>query len=431
MPFKNKTFLFLFAALLLFATPLAADDTKTGSQDSRIDELRSVAPNVYLDCSRRSCDINYIRTEITFVNYVSDRKDADVHILVTQQTTGSGGREYTIAFIGLRDHLNSNSTLTYFSKSTDTPDLIRKGMVNVLKQGLIPYVSDTPLAEFISISYDRKTSGQKTQIRDPWNFWVFNVGLRGNLNMEDLYRRLNYSVSLSANRTTENMKFLLWANGNYDRRKYDIPDEETYISNSNRKTLFSQYVKSINSHWSAGLSTSLYASTYDNADFYITIGPAVEFNIFPYEESTRRQLRIQYRLNYSYRNYIETTIFFKDRETLFSQALEAILAIREPWGNAGLQVEWSNFFHDFSKNNFKVEGGISIRMLKGLSFNVNAEYSRVRDQLSLPGGGATKDEILLELKRLATGYELRLEAGLNFRFGSIYSNIVNPRFGNR
>ncbi|MCG7854113.1 MAG: hypothetical protein MIO92_16480 [Methanosarcinaceae archaeon] len=55
---------------------------------------------------------------------------------------------------------------------------------------------------------------------------------------------------------------------------------------------------------------------------------------------------------------------------------------------------------------------------------------QVRDQISLPSGGATKDEILLELKRLATGYELRLEAGLNFRFGSIYSNIVNPRFGN-
>ncbi len=60
--------------------------------------MKKSAPKVFIDCNR--CDIDYIKTEITFMNYVWDRKEADVHILITIQRTGSGGREYTFAFIG-------------------------------------------------------------------------------------------------------------------------------------------------------------------------------------------------------------------------------------------------------------------------------------------------------------------------------------------
>lgn len=76
------------------------------------------------------------------------------------------------------------------------------------------------------------------------------------------------------------------------------------------------------------------------------------------------------------------------------------------------------------------EAGLGVNILKGLSFNIGGEYQRVRDQLSLPLADATLEEILLELKRLASGYNLRFEVGFSYRFGSIYSNVVNPRFGN-
>ena len=64
-------------------------------------------------------------------------------------------------------------------------------------------MSDTPLAEFISITYSgepRRT--RSAEVRDRWNLWVFSTSLRGNLNFETLYKRHSYSVSLSANRTT-------------------------------------------------------------------------------------------------------------------------------------------------------------------------------------------------------------------------------------
>ena len=70
------------------------------SQEAQIDldALKKQAPKVFIDCRR--CDIDFIRTEITFVNYVWDRREADIHVLVTTQSTGSGGTEYTMAFIG-------------------------------------------------------------------------------------------------------------------------------------------------------------------------------------------------------------------------------------------------------------------------------------------------------------------------------------------
>ena len=401
-----------------------------GGQVVPDDELRSVAPNVYLDCDRRTCDFNYIKTEITFVNYVLDRQSADIQIIVTRQQTGSGGNEYTLAFLGLKKHKGQDATLRYYSKPTDTEDQFRQGFVNTLKQGLIPYVYDTPLAEFISISFAQKREYRPTPASDPWHYWVFGLGLRGNGEFETQYKKYSYQVNVSANRTTENIKFRLYASNNYNRRRYDIPDEEPILSISKRKNLSTSLFKSIDSHWSWGGSASLNSSTYDNARLYASAGPAVEYNIFPYSEATRRELRIQYRLSCSLREYYEITIYGKEKETLFSQTLQAVLEIKEPWGSIGGSVQGSTFLHDLSYNNFRAEFGIYINLFKGFSFNVGGQYSQIHDQLSLPGREYTPEEILLELKRLATGYNLRFEIGLNYRFGSIYSNVVNPRFGN-
>jgi len=52
----------------------------------------------------------------------------------------------------------------------------------------------------------------------------------------------------------------------------------------------------------------------------------------------------------------------------------------------------------------------------------------VHDQLSLVKGGATTEEILLHRKELETQYRYYVSFGLTYTFGSIYNNVVNPRF---
>lgn len=67
-----------------------------------------------------------------------------------------------------------------------------------------------------------------------------------------------------------------------------------------------------------------------------------------------------------------------------------------------------------------------------LSEFITVSYNqKTKRQLALPERDALVEEILLELRRLTTSYDVRLQMGFNFRFGSIYSNVVNPRFGNR
>ncbi|MDD1777527.1 MAG: hypothetical protein LUQ65_05105, partial [Candidatus Helarchaeota archaeon] len=73
---------------------------------------------------------------------------------------------------------------------------------------------------------------------------------------------------------------------------------------------------------------------------------------------------------------------------------------------------------------------LSLRIFKGISFNISGQVSLVHNQLSLPKRGATQKEILLQRTQLATQYYYWTSIGLSYTFGSIYSNVVNPRFGN-
>jgi len=57
---------------------------------------------------------------ITFVNYVRDPKEADVHFLLTSQTTGTRGTEYTLIFVGKSLYEGVNDTLKIISNKTDT-----------------------------------------------------------------------------------------------------------------------------------------------------------------------------------------------------------------------------------------------------------------------------------------------------------------------
>jgi hypothetical protein len=93
------------------------------------------------------------------------------------------------------------------------------------------------------------------------------------------------------------------------------------------------------------------------------------------------------------------------------------------------QKSESHYFHDFSKSGLSVSGNLSLRVVQRLSWDLHADASRTRNQLSLPKREATTDEILLRQRQLATSYNYGLWIGLSYTFGSIYSSFVNPRFG--
>jgi hypothetical protein len=181
--------------------------------------------------------------------------------------------------------------------------------------------------------------------------------------------------------------------------------------------------------WSVGVDGGVNASDFGNTELSARLAPAIEFSVFPYREYASRQFIIQYEAGVSYQRYNEITIFDKLRETLWRHELSASFDARQPWGSIELRTEWSQYFHDFSRYRLEGDAEVDIRLARGLSLSVEGNASRIRDQLSLPRRGATPEEVLLRLRQLQSGYEVSFSVGLTYSFGSLFNNVVNPRFG--
>jgi hypothetical protein len=188
-------------------------------------------------------------------------------------------------------------------------------------------------------------------------------------------------------------------------------------------------VKSLGPHWSAGLQGFANKSTFANLDLSVSVGPALEYDIYPYKESTRRQLTLQYGLTPQFSNYTDTTIFNKTRETIVRQSLTAALSVTQPWGTANVSLSGSHLLQDFKQNRVVLFGSVSLRVVKGLSLSVFGDVERIHDQRALPAAGATPEQILLRRRELLTSYSYFTYISLSYRFGSTLNNVVNPRFG--
>jgi hypothetical protein len=390
-----------------------------------IEELKKSAPRVFIDCG--SCDLDYIKTEIPFVNYVRERKEADVHVLITTLSTGSGGREYTLTFIGQNGFQGQEDVLKYFSHKTDSEEEIRSGLTEVLKLGLMPYVNQTPISRKISLEYQKPTGPAGPAI-DKWKSWVFSLSTSGYFNGEQAHASQSVSGSFSANKVTRDIKFNFSFSTSYNHDDYTYEDQ-SLESNSHSYGGSGLLVTSLSEHWSAGFFYSVSSSTYSNYRLKINISPAIEFDLFPYSQSTRKQLRFLYKIGPSYASYFEETLYNKTREALLSESLSVTLDLREKWGSISTSVEGSHYFHDLSKHNLSISNTVSVNLLKGLNAYLVGGASLIHDQLSLPKGGATWEEVLLQRKMLATGYEYFVAVGFSYSFGSIFTNVVNPRFG--
>ena len=419
-----------FTAGLLLIAGLAQQptDTARAAQDSAL--------RVFLDCPNSFCDFDYYRTEITFVNWVRERTFAQLHLLITSQSTGSG-REYTLTFIGLERFAGAQDTLRYLSHSTDTDDDIRKGLGRTMRLGLVRFASKTPLGERIEVSYSAPAQAA-AQVKDNWNYWVFNVRVNSNFYGEHSYKNTYMSGGLSASRITDAWKINLSTNQSYQQNDFLVPVYDStgaLIREDLSRNITRSYggdllvVRSMGPHWSAGALGSVFSSTYSNQDITLKFGPGVEFNIFPYSQSTRKLLALRYNLSLASFNYRDTTIFNRLSEVRATQSLTVSLDVKQPWGSAGLSVEASNYLYDFSKNHLQIFGNGNFRLFKGLSFDFFSFVNLIHDQLSIQKGGATEQQVLLRRRQLATSYSYQGFVGLRYTFGSKFANVVNPRFG--
>ena len=417
----------------LYGGPITAQENPQGGGD---------LINLFCD----GCfDFDFMRREILFVNWVRDREVSDVHVLVTSQATGGGGRLYTMEFIGGGDFEGDDQTLTVATSGDATTDERRQLFAARLKIGLVHYVQDTAIADQLRISFGDAggpavpgvpgAPGNQAAAPedDPWNFWVFSLSGSGSASGQATSKFSNYSGRASANRTTEAWKFSL--SGNYSRfvQEFEFPRADGTVLEEKviREDwgVSSSLVKSLGPQWALGVRADAGSSTFFNQDFRWNLRPGVEFNFFPYAESSRRSLTLQYLLGPTHFDYTEPTIFDETEETRIQQTLVARLSLVEPWGQWSTSLSGAQYLHDTSKYNVTLFGSVSIRLFRGFSVTAFGNYSWIRDQLFISGEDLSDELILLQQRQLATNYRFTTRLGIRYQFGSIFNNVVNPRFG--
>ncbi len=388
---------------------------------------------VFIDCNVTGCDSDFFRTEIGFVDHVRDRADADVHVLVTTQSTGSGGAAYTLAFIGRSARALRSDTLAAAAPQSSTQDERRKILARGIKLGLVSYVAHTDVGPRLEVTLRASDlpgqAAAANPANDPWNYWVFRIGSNSNFSGEKSQRFASVNGSVSANRTTEAWKVSLRTNGNYNESKFTFSSGTRFANYSHTYGASELIVKSLNDHWSAGERASIGSSTYLNQKMSVRAGPAIEYNVFPYSEATRRQLTFQYSPGVEHFRYEEKTIFGKFSETHPDHSLTASLDLKQPWGSVSSSLEGASLLDDFSKKRVVNFTSLNLRLFKGFNLNMYSSIAFIRDQLYIPGGDLTDEEVLVRRRQLESSYRYFGGVGISYTFGSIFNNIVNPRFG--
>lgn len=422
----KKNIIAFFTALLFFLSAAAQYDSKISGK-----------LKVFIDCSSTWCDMSFIRTEINLVDFMLDPIAADVHVLVTEQSTGSGGSNYQLIFFGQNRFKSQQDTLRFNTDPNVTDFEERDVLIKYMKLGLAPFIAKTDAAKDAVISFKRaeteenKKDSAAKNTKDPWNYWVFRTGANGNINADEVYKDRRYSGNFSANRTTNELKvnFSFYASKNKSTFEYEDAGVVQKIIVNNHNYGFSHYlIKSINDHWSYGYEANYNQNSFNNNKGQLFLRAAVEYDIFPYKEVNNRFFTVSYGITTRSNHYYDTTIYNKTSETLFGHRADVNLSFNQKWGSSSMGINYHNYFHDWNLFHLGVNASTSIRITGGLSFNVYFYGELTRDQLNLPKGGATEQEILTRRKQIASGYSYYTSFGLSYRFGSKLNNFVNPRF---
>lgn len=380
---------------------------------------------LFIDCN---CDKNFLRQEIQYVGHVRDQAEANIKLFIYDITNGSGGRNYNLEFEGKGDYAAIFGNLNYETNPNMTGDEVRKGLLQKVQSGLLKFVLESGLADQVTYTVKGDGTGevQEVDFTDPWNNWIFEVYAAAELDKETSRKEFEYNAGFESDHVTEKWRIrtdlgLYQANSEFER------GGETFASQRYRYSGDGSIVRSLSGHWSTGIFTGARHDTFTNLDFRYYVEAALEYNIFPYREVLRREITLAYKIGYLHNDYIEPTIFAKTKEGIFSHSLNVQVRYRQPWGNISARLLGSTFLSDFSKNRVQLNSSLSIRVFKGLSVRFSGRFEIIRDQINLPGGDASIEDVLLQQKQIATDFELGFDVGLSYTFGSAFNSVINTR----
>ena len=385
------------------------------SQESKI--------KAFLKCN---CDARYIQQNTLFIDYVRDQNLADLEIFVFEITSGSGGREYTFNFYGKEKLNNRENSLTVFLDPSLTSNERREKLLKTYVLGLAYMLQNTAYHENFEVNYKVPEKISSTPTYDKWKNWVFEISGSFDFEDEKSINEKEYRLDFEIDRVTD-----LWRVrsdfGIQNNVKTFLGEEESYNSVRNRNYFSGSLVRSISDHFSAGIFGSFQKDTFRNFKSFLNFSPAVEYNIFPYREVLNREITFAYKLGLSYYDYIEETVYGYLNEELFVHSVTLNLRYRKNWGGIYSYLAASQFLNGQNQNRLTFNNYLNLRIIQGLSLRVSGRFQLIRDQINLPKGEVSIEDLLLRQRQIATNFQNNISLGLSYTFGSIFNNIVNTR----
>ena len=415
---KNKTMrkkYFLLTMAVLFIFSVKSQDTAT---------IRQKAPHVFIDC-KSGCDTQFLRAQLNYLNHVRDMRMADVYIMVTSLSNGSGGVQYTLH---TTNEKNMKEDSIVFSTPPNASDgNIRELLLKKIKSIVLPYLIST-MPEFIDYNITmEKKDNDAGKVKDKWNFWTANINLNGSGGGQSYSTNYNCWGYIGINRTTEKSKFEISAMGSYNYQYFNF-NGTTVEGNRNSYGFGNVNAFSIGKHFSAGYFLSYISSSATNLRGNSTFFPGIEYNVFPYDKATRKALRILYRVGVRYQDYYTPTIYDNTYLLLYPHSLVIDYIHIEKWGSIDITLAGTHYLNKSDYYNVNINPVITLNPFKGFKLSFWGNYTFVNDQFYLPKENATDSQVLLNQKQLKTTFTFYSGVGISYSFGSIYNNVVNVRF---
>ena len=378
---------------------------------------------VFLSCR---CDNDFIKQNTLIFDYVRDRTLSDIEVFVFEITNASGGRNYSFEYKGKNNFQNIENQI-----STDIPKNLtfseaREQLLKTYKLGMVYFMQNTDFQNQLEVTFHDEETKSNELTTDQWKNWVFEVSGSLNFENETSIKEEEYNLDLEVDRVTE-----MWrVRSDFGMRrsvKFFSGDEENYSSERKRTFFSGSVVRSLSNHFSTGFFGYYLNDTFRNYRSFVNFSPALEYNFIPYTEVLTREVTLAYKVGYNFYEYFEKTIYGFLNQKMFNQSLTLNLRYREKWGSVYSYLVASQFLDQPDQNRFTLNSNINLRIVRGLSLRISGNFQLIRDQINLPSGEASIEDLLLRQRQISTDFQNRISLGLSYTFGSIFNNIVNTR----
>ena len=376
---------------------------------------------VFLNCR---CDDDYLKQNTLFFDYVRDMDLADIEVFVFEITNASGGRNFSFNFKG-KNKFNKEYVISKTIPQNTSFNKSRKSLLDTYKLGMASFLSNTDYQSQVEVNFNNNLFPENLT-KDKWKNWVFEVYGSFNFENEKSINEEEYNFGFDIDRVTNNWRFR--SDFEIDRSiKFFSGGEQNYSSERESFYFSASLVKSISNHFSTGIFSSYTQDTYRNYKSSYNISPAIEYNFIPYNEVLTREVTLAYKLGYNLFHYIDETIYGFEDQKMFNHSLTLNLRFREKWGSIYSYLVASQFLDLPEQNRLTINNNLNIRIIRGLSVRISAYFRFIRDQINLPKGEASVEDLLLRQRQISTNFQNRISMGLSYTFGSIFNNIVNQR----